>query len=264
MKSCVRKWKELPGDISTAHRVLVAALREVRECSPRTQTAIARDAVLAATTLSNHLNGGRIPEERLLRDLYKVMEEDANANGLLVPYTLDSLLELRSHALKKHCRCCTVGYPPAEADEPATQTARSRFRSRRLRMRLAHRREIKALSAQMKVPVPRQEGDRHLAETAVITWAELGVVTHYLAEGRNRDADIMLWRAGASFSADEVLSVVASCRAAGLEDAAETVLITAAEREDKQAVLNISAAFQQAGRHEDVALILAAAARDTG
>ncbi|MDQ0943185.1 hypothetical protein [Streptomyces sp. V1I1] len=262
-----RKWKELPSGISAAHQALVAAMRQLRECSPRTQHEIARDAHLAATTLSNHLNAGRVPEKHLLRDFYKVVEKDAASPGLQLPHALDALLEMRLDALEKHCHCCHVGYPPTprEGGEPASRTVQSRHGRRQLRLRRhARRLENQVLAAQMRVPVPLQAGDRHPAEAAEVVWTELGVVTRYLAEGRKRDADLMLWRAGMSFSAGDVLNVVASCRSAGLTEAAETVLVNAGERADKQAVLDITAALHRAGRHEDAALILAAATRGTG
>lgn len=96
------------------------------------------------------------------------------------------------------------------------------------------------------MPVPRTEGDRHPTEAAELAWTETGVVARDLADGRSRDADLVLWRAGASYSADEILKAVSSCRSADLRDAAETILINAAERTDKQAVLNIAAAFSNA------------------
>lgn len=259
-----KKWKELSSDITAAHRALVSAMREIRECSPRTQAKIARDAHQEASTLSNHLNGGRIPEETLLRDFYEVIEKDA-AGGEPLPHTLDALLELRVHARKKHCECCSVGYPPAHApgpEQPASRIVRNSpvRRARRLR-RQVRRREFSVLQERMRVPVPRAEGDRHPAQAAELTWTETGVVARHLADGRKRDADLLLWRVGTSYSADSIVRAVSSCRSAGLRDAAETILINAAERMDKQAVLNITAAFNNAGRHEDVAFILAAAIR---
>ncbi|WP_413753558.1 hypothetical protein NRF20_28785 [Streptomyces sp. R-74717] len=258
-----KKWKELSSSTTAPHRALVTAMREIRECSPRTQAEIAKDAHQAATTLSNHLNGGRIPEEPLLRDFYKVIEEDA-AGGEPLPHTLDALLDLRVHAQKRHCECCSVGYPPADdpadAEQPASHAVQKSpvRRAQRLR-RKVRRRELSGLQEQMRVPVPRTEGDRHPAEAAELAWPETGVVARYLADGRSRDADLVLWRAGASYSAEEILKAVSSCRSADLRDAAETILINAAERTDKQAVLNIAAAFSNAGRHEDVTFLLAAA-----
>ncbi|MFD8342549.1 hypothetical protein ACFV2C_09785 [[Kitasatospora] papulosa] len=57
---------------------------------------------------------------------------------------------------------------------------------------------------------------------------------------------------------------VSSCRAAGLDDAAEAILINAAERTDRQAVLMIAAALDKAGRHGDVTFMLTAAMRAVG
>ncbi|MGW1228224.1 hypothetical protein [Streptomyces sp. NPDC002530] len=83
----------------------------------------------------------------------------------------------------------------------------------------------------------------------------------YLADGRDHEAGFLLWQAGMSYSAPIVVEAVASCRAAGLDEAAEAILITVTERADKQAVLNIAAAFNAAGRQGDVTFMLAAAAR---
>ncbi|MFF1347558.1 hypothetical protein ACFVZJ_16470 [Streptomyces sp. NPDC058322] len=260
-----KKWKELSNDISAAHRALVTAMREVRECSPRTQAKIAKDAHQASTTLSNHLNGGRIPEESLLLDFYGVVAKDA-AEPL--PHTLDALLELRDHAQKRHCECCSIRYSPADdlvdAEQPASQAVRKppKGRAPRLRHR-SRRRGLSMLQERMRVPVPPAEGDRHPAEAAELTWSETGLVGRYLANGQSRDADLLLWRAGASYSADEIVRAVTSCRSAGLKDAAETILINAAERTDRQAVLNITAALNNAGRHEDVRFLLTAAIRES-
>lgn len=123
-----RTWKELPPATTAAHRAFVTALREIRECSTRTQAEIARDAHQEPTTLSNHLNAGRIPEESLLRDFYGVVEKDAAGNCAL-PHTLEFLLDLRIHAKKKHCACCSIGYP-AMAASPQTDPPQCGFARR--------------------------------------------------------------------------------------------------------------------------------------
>ncbi|WP_327118220.1 hypothetical protein OG206_20730 [Streptomyces sp. NBC_01341] len=247
----------------------MTALRQIRECSTRTQAAIARDAHQEPTTLSNHLNGGRIPDEPLLRDFYAVVEKDASGSGPL-PHTLESLLHLREHARKKHCACCSVGYPvttaPAQAEPqpPASgsvkepELARARYLRRQV---LQH--ELPILQERAGVPVPRVEGDRHPADAAELSWSETGVVARYLADGQKRDAGFLLWQAGTSYSAAEVVLAVGSCRRAGLNDAAEAILINVAERTDRQAVLNIAAALNEAGRHDDVTFVLAAALQAT-
>ncbi|MFF9573461.1 hypothetical protein [Streptomyces sp. NPDC014685] len=263
MTSKPKKWKELPNDISAAHHALVTAMREVRECSPRTQAEIAADAHQAPTTLSNHLNGGRVPGESLLRGFYEVIEKDATGP---LPHTLDALLELRLDAQKRHCDCCSVGYPsadsPANAERPASTAVQKPPMRRALRLRRrARRRTFSVPQEQTRVPVPHAEGDRHPTEVAELTWSETQLVARYLADGQSRDADLLLWRAGVSYSAEEIVRAVASCHSAGLLDAAETILLNAAERSDRQAVLNITAALNDAGRHEDVKFLLTAAVR---
>ncbi|MET9917816.1 hypothetical protein ABZZ04_12120 [Streptomyces sp. NPDC006435] len=266
MTSRPKRWKELPSDISAAHRALVTAMREVRECSPRTQAKIAAEAHQAATTLSNHLNGGRIPDESPLRAFYKVIRKDATGP---LPHTLDALLDLRIHAQKRHCDCCSIGYPsavgPADAERPASRIVQKPPMRRALRLRrMSRRRKFSVPQEQTRVPVPHAEGDRHPSEVAELTWSETRLVARYLAEGQSRDADLLLWRAGVSYSAEEIVRAVTSCHSAGLLDAAETILLNAAERSDRQAVLNITAALNNAGRHEDVKFLLSAAVRESG
>ncbi|MCG7524535.1 hypothetical protein MHW47_08815 [Streptomyces sp. OfavH-34-F] len=263
-----KAWKEPPPHINAAHRALVKALREVRECSPRTQAAIAREANQEPTTLSNHLNGGRIPDESLLRDFYAVVEKDAAATGDgPLPHSLDALLELRTRAKKKHCDCCTVGHPAATEDSAAQQQPASPAaanpelaRTRRLRQHV-RRRVFSQRPKPGGVPVPPREGDRHPADAVELTWPEAETIAAYLADGRNHDASFLLWQAGTSYAAADIVSAVTSCRIAGLNDAAEAILINVAERTDRQAVLNVAAALGAAGRHEDVTFILAAAMR---
>ncbi|MEU1492626.1 hypothetical protein ABZ456_20485 [Streptomyces sp. NPDC005776] len=260
-----RPWKQLPPHITAAHRSLVTALREIRECSPRKQAEIAEDAHQEPTTLSNHLNAGRIPEAKLLRDFYAVVEKDA-AGLVHLPHTLDHLLELREHAKKKHCECCAVGFPnaPGQAaqEQPASRIVASPelVRARRLRRR-ARRSGISVPQERIRVPVPLPEGDRHPAGAAELTWPETSLVAQYLAEGQKRDAGFLLWQAGTSYSAADIVEAVGSCRTAGLHDAADAILINAAERADRQAVLNITAALNDAGRLRDVTFMLTAAMR---
>ncbi|MEU9200612.1 hypothetical protein [Streptomyces sp. NPDC048332] len=86
-------------------------------------------------------------------------------------------------------------------------------------------------------------------------------MARYLADGQNHEAGFLLWQAGASYSAPGIVEAVTSCRAAGLDDAAETILISVTERADRQAVLNVVAALDHAGRHRDVTFMLTAATR---
>lgn len=110
-----RKWKELPPDLPQAHREFVLVLRKLRDCSPRTQAAIAASGFLVATSLSNHLNGGRIPDESLVRAFYRVIQDEVSAAGTAavpLPCSLEELLELRRLARVQHCSCVPHPRPP--------------------------------------------------------------------------------------------------------------------------------------------------------
>ncbi|WP_030297989.1 hypothetical protein [Streptomyces katrae] len=111
------------------------------------------------------------------------------------------------------------------------------------------------------MPVPPEEGDRPHRDSPRAQWTELETLTGFISSGRERDAGLLLWRAGRTLSAPELIAAVDSCRTAGLNAAAESVLSGVTERADRQAVLNITAAFQHAGRHEDVGFLLAAASQ---
>ncbi|MEU3185864.1 hypothetical protein ABZ707_16920 [Streptomyces sp. NPDC006923] len=243
----------------------MTALREVCECSSRTQADIARRANQAPTTLSNHLNAGRVPEPHLLEGFYKVVQEDALETGRVLPYPLSALLEMRADALKKHCVCCTVGYPAGDQqpEEPASHTVQPSFRKPQQTDHHADARQISGAQAQTRVPVPLQDGDRHpkthLEERIEETWAELGTLRRYLSEGRDRDAFIVLWSAATTLPSRDLPAVVTACRTAGLNEEADTVLASAGRR-DAQAVLNIASVFHHRHLYEDAGLILTAAA----
>ncbi|GGS44945.1 hypothetical protein GCM10010253_19000 [Streptomyces badius] len=266
------KWKKLPSSVSLPHRAFVLKLRELREVSDRTQAEIAQDVYLAATSLSNHLNGGRIPETEHVEKLYKILRDEAAATSRAMPCSLPLLLELRAKALVKHCGCCPVGSPgatvadsdaqPTAAGPPAPKHVRRRpRRPRRPRVRLSPRhRGIPRAPAQAEVPVPLREGDRHLNTPADAAWPEIRTLAESLSAGRSRDADIMMWSAATTLSARDVQIFVAQCRAAGLGKAADQVITNAARR-DAQAVLNIASALHTSEQYADAGLLLAAAAQ---
>ncbi|WP_327735630.1 hypothetical protein OG749_19235 [Streptomyces nojiriensis] len=267
------RWKELPS-LPEDHRRLVDMLRRLRECTNRTQAEIAAQAFLVASSLSNHLNGGRIPEESLLGAFFTAVQADASEQGTELPCTLAELLELRRRARIQHCDCLShsasvqpaggsAGDPPASALAPARTTRRLHSRAHLLtnRSRAHSRSAAHTVPPENKVPVPPAEGDRQRTGLSNAAWTELETVTRFLAEGRHRDAGFLLWRAGRTLSARQIIEAVASCRAAGLHEAAESVLAGVSERADRQAVLNITAALQAAGRHEDVGFLLSAASK---
>lgn len=250
-------------------------LRRLRECTARTQAGIAAKGFLVPSSLSNHLNGGRIPEDSLLRSFFTAVEADASTAGTELPCTLAELLELRRLARVQHCGCPSHPAPgqlaegPAADDSPASAPpgirAAHRSHSRKLRRisraRTLSRSALPGAVNESKVPVPPFQGDRPRAELSGVAWTEVETVARFLAEGRNRDAGFLLWRAGRTLDAQQVMNAVASCRNAGLDDAAESVLTSVSERADRQAVLNITAALQGAGRHRDVGFLLSAAVK---
>ncbi|MET8705697.1 helix-turn-helix domain-containing protein [Streptomyces californicus] len=268
MPKRTHKWKELPSSVPPAHRTLVLKLRELREVSDRTQAQISRDVYLAATSLSNHLNGGRIPEAEHVEKLYKVLCDEAVAASRAMPCSLSLLLELRAKALVKHCGCCPAGsseavaapeLQPTEAGSPAPKHVRRRLRRPRVRLSARHR-CLPRTQSQAEVPVPLREGDRHLNTPADAAWPEIRTLAENLSAGRSRDADIMMWSAATTLSARDVQIFVAQCRTAGLEKAADQVITNAARR-DAQAVVNIASALHNSEQYADVGLLLAAAAQ---
>ncbi|MFD5418757.1 hypothetical protein ACFWJT_12085 [Streptomyces sp. NPDC127069] len=270
------KWKDLPTDLPSAHRELVEMLRRLRDCSHRSQADIASSGFLVESTLSNHLNGVRIPEEPQVSAFFKAISDELKGRkgeGPELPCSLDELLELRRLARVQHCACVPhpqAGTAPVAADaSPAFSDSRPAMkfaapRGSRTRRRFPPGKTISRLTrqrvlARRQVPVPPAEGDRPRTGLPAPDWTELETLTAFLADGRSRDAGLLLWRAGRTLSPVELVAAVGACRAAGLADAAEAVLTSVSERSDKQAVLNIAAAFQYAERAEDVAFLLSAA-----
>ncbi|MFJ3879479.1 hypothetical protein ACIPW5_18735 [Streptomyces sp. NPDC090077] len=272
-----RNWKKLPAGLSAAHRDLVQMLRRLRDCSHKTQVEIARSGFLVASSLSNHLNGGRIPDEPQVRAFYKAIRKEFESIGADLadlPCSLEELLELRRLARIQHCACVPHDEEPKAPavpdDAPALPVFQPlpgrvsrqprRLRRQPMQRRTVSRHVLRRASARPPVPVPLPEGDRpRTGYSQAADWTELEVLMDFLADGRHRDAGLLLWRAGRTLSPAELLQAVSSCRSAGQEDAAEAVLTSVTERADKQAVLNIVAAFQHAGRAEDVAFLLTAA-----
>ncbi|MER5807938.1 helix-turn-helix transcriptional regulator [Streptomyces sp. NPDC002033] len=266
----------LPDRRSPDQRHLAAALSAVQAATGRSQRAIAEAAGISPGTLSTHLSGARVPTEPLMESFYTAAHNAAKALGGTLPFTLGQLQNLRNRACARHCPCCTAanaGQVPGPADSistggstdrrtPAFSTAyRLRHERRARRKRVLSSRPAGASPA-AQVPVPSRRGDRHPAEQdGAATWTELETVARYLSQNRDRDAGILLWQAGATMTASQILDVVSSCRNTGLDEAADAVLTSVSERSDRQAVLNITAAFQQAGRHHDVGYLLSVSAQ---
>ncbi|QES48426.1 hypothetical protein DEJ50_11965 [Streptomyces venezuelae] len=266
----LKTWESL----SPAQRALATALQETLKQTDCSQTRIAEAARMRKGTLSTHLTGSRVPTAPLLKDFYLAVKAETDASGKPLPYTIDQLMTLRDKADVRHCRCCTEGrgssahvnaeVQQTDSQAPASpQSGAGQRRMHRARRKRAMARQSAAAVASPPAPVPSVEGDRRpkTEHAAVAAWTELETVTHHLSEGNTRDAGILLWQAGRSSAAEHVLEAVASCRQAGLHEAAEAVLMSVSERVDRQAVLNITAVLHEAGRYEDVRYLLSASAQ---
>ncbi|MCX5397275.1 hypothetical protein [Streptomyces sp. NBC_00102] len=267
------QWKPLPDTVSCAKRRFVAQLRKVREESQCTQAEIAQAIPLAASSLSNHLNGGRVPEEAHLASLFANIETEVIARGGQMPCSLSTLLELREKALFRHCACCSRDTaasvslsetsPGGEAgeEEPPIPRSAHRVLPRHLRTRRYGRRTKIEIPTRTDVPVPLQQGDRHTSSFLEETWpAAVSELADTLSTSRYREADIMMWSAATNLTAHDVQVFVAGCRAAGLEEAANQVLTTAARR-DAQAVISIAAALHEQKQYDDAGRLLTAASQ---
>lgn len=89
-------------------------------------------------------------------------------------------------------------------------------------------------------------------------WTGLETLLDRLLRHETQDAFFMIWQSAMTLPASEIPHVVASCRAAGLSDAADSVITNAARR-DLSAVLRIAACFHEAHQYEDATLLLSSA-----
>ncbi|MFD9329121.1 helix-turn-helix domain-containing protein [Streptomyces sp. NPDC060065] len=275
MTGRTQRWKEIPSERSSELREFAIALRAVKDSTDLTQQQIAEAAGMAPNTFSGYLNGSRLPEDEPLTRIWKVISEDVRQKGASEAHTLDELRTLREQAVR--CAACTrrgsVALPekpsPAAADvdaptkgQPASRIVHGRAR-RRVRLHGSRRRMIPGPPPHTEVPVPLQEGDRHLTpNVSDVLAAELRTLRRHQAAGRTRDTHMMVWGKARSTTPGEFPETVAVYRAAGLEEEVETLLRTAAER-DVHAVLNIVAALHDRHQYEDAQAILAAARTDT-
>ncbi|MFF4348858.1 helix-turn-helix domain-containing protein [Streptomyces sp. NPDC001530] len=276
MTGRTQRWKEIPSERSSELREFVIALRELKDSTDLTQQQIAEAAGMAPTTYSGYLNGQRLPEDGHLTRIYDVISEDVRQRGKAERHSLDELRARR--LLASRCAACTRrGDSRAPAKElsleaaPATAPTRRRpaprvvrgSARRRVHLYGSRRRMISMPPPRTEVPVPREEGDRHLTpHVSDVLAAELRTLHRHQAAGRIRDTHVLLWGKARSITPVEFPETVAVYRAAGLEEEVETLLRTAAAERDVHAVLNIVAALHDSHQYADAQAILAAARTD--
>ncbi|MGW1979289.1 hypothetical protein [Streptomyces sp. NPDC001889] len=258
--------------LGSSHAQFRRALKHVVKSCGLTQERIASRAGVPATTFSGYLTGYRLPKEAAsLTCVYAVMEEHAAKSHHVLPWSLEDLERLRSQALLERCGAHSgdgaprVGEAPGKPQSPVAELPaplrRARTRLMRQRVRLYGRRRIvRPREVPVKVPVPPQQGDRHVSFGAQGDgWVpETEEVLGHFAAGRDWDAYMVLRNTASTASAHEIPEIVSACRSAGMEDAVEIVLRAAAQR-DTRAVLNITAALHERRQFDDAGVVLAAA-----
>ncbi|GAA2453188.1 hypothetical protein GCM10010273_39250 [Streptomyces lavendulocolor] len=250
-----------------AHARFAVALSEVVESAGLAQYRLADKSSVSPTTLSGYLCGHRLPQTGDTVDrLYTTAERHAQLARRSLPCSRDRLRELlRLAQLERWQAGAGAGTAPERPspvapEQPASRPVAARRRlQRRVRM-YGMRQRTPRPTARATVPVPPEKGDRHRAPAQdTAPWAaEAEEVRRHFAEGREWDAYLMLRNAASTVPAHEFPGVVSSCRAAGLEQAVETLLKTAAEREIR-AVLTITAALHEQRQYEDAGVMLTAA-----
>ncbi|MFD4563275.1 helix-turn-helix domain-containing protein [Streptomyces sp. NPDC058467] len=276
MTGRTQRWKKIPSERSAELREFVVALRALKDSTGLTQQQIAKAAGMAPTTYSGYLNAWRLPEAEDLERIWKVISEGARQRAQAEPYSLDELRALREKATLC-ATCIRRGGPGTPARKPSVEVAptseltrrrpaprlvRGRAR-RRVHLYGSRQRVISIPPPRAEVPVPREEGDRHLTpNVSDALAAELRTLHRHQAAGRTRDTHMMLWGKARSITPGEFPETVAAYRAAGLEEEVETLLRTAAAERDVHAVLNIVAALHDSHQYTDAQAILAAARTD--
>ncbi|WP_221355825.1 helix-turn-helix domain-containing protein [Streptomyces beigongshangae] len=237
MKEAHRAATEIEGEGSLFSRqeAFTAALRLALAAADRTQGRIAEKAGIAASTMSCYVTGRRVPGLENLESIYKALEADVVAQGGELPHSLPYLLDLRLDAALEKRFPETLAKAPHEA-EPAIPDASE-----------------SSPAEQTVAPVPSSEGDRRNSVTSHA--ADIAAYGRHLAAGRVRDAHFHAWAMGSRLPSNEFPLAVASYRRSGAEEAVETMLNAAADR-DVQASINIAAALLDEGHLADARALL--------
>ncbi|RVU24413.1 XRE family transcriptional regulator [Streptomyces antnestii] len=247
MAKRTQAWKEFRPEYSDEKCAFTHALRRVKDCTDLTQEQLAEECGVATSTLNGYLNGRNQPRPELLRKIYAAVRQDTALAGVRIPYSLDELLAMLSGQLDR---------PRGTAAKPAVRISRQRHTAA-----FARQRQLRARK-RVVVPVSLPEGDRHHHANEDAGWTELETLMSRLLQRQTQDAFFMIWQSAMTLPAGEIPRVVASCRSAGLSDAADAVITNAARR-DVDAVLRIVASFHEARQYEEATLLLNSAISST-
>ncbi|MFF2044332.1 hypothetical protein ACFVVX_28325 [Kitasatospora sp. NPDC058170] len=198
---------------------------------------------ISEPTLTGLLRATRRPSLQVAKALHSLALEVVGADpegATAVPITADELEQLYGQAMEKHCRCCSqravgtaTGLTTAEAmDSPASPT-------------------------RIALPVPPMEGDRQRTGNQAPAWQPQKDLERYLKAGRTEDARVVLSHAGTAAAPADVVWAVASCRAAEMDTAADTILHHAGRRAPAD-VLLIAKLLVSNSWHTDAGVLLGA------
>ncbi|MFE1797803.1 helix-turn-helix domain-containing protein [Streptomyces sp. NPDC059517] len=223
------------GSLSSRQEMFTAALRLTLDAAGRTQESVARRAGIAASTMSCYATGRRVPRVGKLESIYKVLEAESADQSFDLPYSLAYLLDLRAGA---------------ELEKRAPEAAATVLHEVEP---VIHGLVEAPPEEQTVAPVIPQEGDRR--NSVASHAADIAAYGRHLAAGRVRDAHFHAWVMGSRLPSNEFPLAVASYRRSGAEEAVETMLNAAADR-DVQASINIAAALLDEGHLADARVLL--------
>ncbi|WP_204287593.1 helix-turn-helix domain-containing protein [Microbispora amethystogenes] len=248
--------------MSPAKRQFALMLRELRErVKDVSVEELAGRIHVRRSSLSGYLLANRLPDLEIARSLYDEVHKQVALESGSMPFSREQLESAHRAAQVRLCNSCparTAGSvqcsegAPAGSPKPAAADSRGEGEPQ-------IDPSIGAVVAQDNLPVPYPEGDRQ--PDAAVPWAATSELLGQLEGGRAGDARIILLHVGTRLAIEEIPAAVDSCRAVGLNDAANAILNYAASRASKD-VLHLARLLVSAGRQSDAETLLKAAATD--
>ncbi|WP_371792059.1 helix-turn-helix domain-containing protein [Streptomyces sp. NBC_01471] len=269
----------------------------------KSQKAIAEKLGYAESTLSAYLQVTKIPSPETLDSLWKLVPERAVIKGIRSRRGALNRVELfetwaKAEAARRLRRnrsrisalqakekagaraggtsagaqaggLAAAAHPPEPSARPAVLGLHQKVQLRYHRARLLASRanatlEIGTLTADTVLPVPRSEGDRQHEHATKPSW--LGIeelLRHFQERPDGAGARPILDHVAVQYDPSALLNAVLSIRAEGLHPAADSVLTNAGTARSPNSVMPIVAAFLEADRPDDAAILVRASLHRT-
>ncbi|MFG3052768.1 hypothetical protein ACGFZP_17660 [Kitasatospora sp. NPDC048239] len=258
---------QIAPSASPAHREFARVLREFCQLitrstyGPSSQKEICialetrgRVGKVSQSTLTGLLSATRKPSLHVAMALYglalEVAANDPEA-AAAVPVAAEDLERLYEQALEYHCDCCSTRL------EQLRTCDSSRGVGTPTGLTAAAAADSPACPPPLTLPVPPPEGDRQRVADQPPAWQPQEDLERYLRAGRTEDARVVLNHAGTAAAPADVVWAVASCRAAEMDTAADTILQHAGRR-DPADVLLIAKLLVSNSWHTDAGVLLGA------